>query len=102
LIVGVNSDQSVKKLKGKKRPIINEKERAFLIAGLEVVDYVVIFNEETPLRLIESIKPNTLVKGSDYQNQTIVGSEIVQEVQLVDFVTGKSSSNIIRKILEDV
>ena len=98
LIVGLNSDESVKMLKGEDRPIINQLDRAYTLAALEVVDYVVIFNDETPLELIKAIKPNTLVKGADYKNKKIVGHDIAHELKLVDFVNGKSSTQTINKI----
>jgi len=97
LVVGLNSDSSVRTLKGESRPINIEDDRAYLLAGLESVDFVVIFREETPLKLIETLKPNILVKGGDYKNKEVIGSEIVDEVKLVDFVDGKSTTNIINK-----
>jgi len=101
LIVGLNSDKSVKKLKGENRPINCEDDRAYLLAGLKSTDFIVIFEEETPLELIKNIRPNILVKGGDYKNKEIVGSEIVDEVQLVDFIDGKSTTNIINKAKKD-
>ncbi len=98
LIVGLNSDTSVKKLKGEKRPINPQYDRAYLLAALECVDYVVIFNEETPYELIKIIQPDILVKGGDYRYQNVVGSDIAKEVRFVDFVDGKSTTNIINKI----
>jgi len=100
LIVGLNSDKSVKSIKGKNRPINTESDRAFILASIEVVDYVVIFNEDTPYELIKTIKPNTLVKGGDYYNKEIVGQNIAKEIKLVEFVHGKSSSRIIEKIIK--
>ena len=98
LIRGLNSDRSVKAIKGSERPINNERDRAYIVAALEVVDYVVIFDEDTPYKLIQSIKPNTLVKGKDYEGKKVVGQDIVDELVLVEFVEGKSSSQIINKI----
>ena len=98
LIVGVNSNESVKRLKGEDRPINDEYDRAYLIASLEVVDYVVIFNEDTPYELIKKIKPDILVKGADYKDKEVVGSDIAKEVRLIEFVEGKSTTNIIEKI----
>jgi D-beta-D-heptose 7-phosphate kinase/D-beta-D-heptose 1-phosphate adenosyltransferase len=98
LIVGLNSDDSVKTLKGEGRPINNQLDRAYTLAALEVVDYVVIFHDETPLELIKSIEPNTIVKGGDYKNKKIVGQDIANELKLVDFVKGKSSTQTINKI----
>ncbi len=98
LILGLNSDNSVRRLKGENRPINREYERAYLLGALEVVDFVVIFEEDTPYNLIEIIKPDILVKGGDYKDKKIVGSDIAKEVRLVDFVEGKSTTNIIKKI----
>jgi D-beta-D-heptose 7-phosphate kinase/D-beta-D-heptose 1-phosphate adenosyltransferase len=98
LILGLNSDQSVSKLKGPKRPINNAMDRAYILAALEVVDYVVIFEEDTPYNLIKKIKPKTLVKGSDYERQEVVGEDIVDEIILVELTKGKSSSRTIEKI----
>jgi len=98
LMVGVNSDESVKTLKGATRPINNEQDRALLIASLEAVDYVVIFNEDTPYELIKAVKPDTLVKGGDYEGQKVVGQDLVGELKLVNFIKGKSTTHIIEKI----
>ena len=102
LIVGLNSDISIKKIKGKDRPIIDEKSRAFLLASISFIDAVVLFNEDTPLNLISSIKPDVLVKGGDYNISEIVGQNIVKkndgEVVLIPFVDGFSSTGIIDKI----
>jgi len=100
LILGLNSDRSVKAIKGSGRPINNENDRAYIVAALEVVDYVVIFDEDTPYNLIRLIKPNTLVKGKDYEGKEVVGQDIVNELILVEFVEGRSSSQIINKIKE--
>ena len=98
LVLGLNSDQSVKKLKGNERPINSQEDRAYILAALEGVDYVVIFNEDTPYELIKSIKPDTLVKGADYKGKKIVGQDIVNELKLVKFIDGKSSTQTIEKI----
>ena len=98
LIVGVNSDASVRRLKGESRPVNPEYDRAYLLAALEAVDFVTIFEEDTPCDLIKSIRPDVLVKGGDYRGKEVVGSELVKEVRLVDFVEGKSTTGIIRKI----
>lgn len=104
LILGLNSDASIKRLKGDKRPLIAEEERAHILAALDCIDYVVVFEEDTPLQLIETLKPSILVKGGDYTLDGVVGREIVEaaggRVELVQFVDGKSTSNIIGKILE--
>ena len=102
LIIGLNSDSSIQKLKGKNRPIIDEQSRAILLASLEFVDAVVIFSEDTPINLISTLLPDVLAKGGDYEIETIVGHEIVQQnggkVKLVPFVDGFSSTTIIEKI----
>ena len=98
LIVGVNSNNSVKRLKGEDRPVNDEFDRAYLLASLEVVDYVVIFDEDTPYELIKIIRPDILVKGKDYEDKEIVGSDIAKEVILIDFIKGKSTTKIIERI----
>jgi rfaE bifunctional protein nucleotidyltransferase chain/domain len=102
LIVGLNSDTSVKRLKGKDRPINSESDRARILDALKPVDYVVIFEEDTPLRLIQMVKPDVLVKGGDYKVEEIVGSEYVMsyggKVEIIPFVEGKSTTKIIQKI----
>ena len=102
LIIGLNSDSSIQKLKGEDRPIINEQSRAFLLAALSFVNAVVLFSEDTPLNLISTLVPDVLAKGGDYEIETIVGHEIIQqnggEVILVPFVDGFSSTTIIDKI----
>jgi len=98
LIVGINSDESVKRLKGPSRPINTLKDRSIVIAGLDVVDYVVPFSEDTPTNLIKKIRPKFLVKGSDYKGKEVAGKEYADELILIEFVNGKSTSNLIRKI----
>ncbi len=98
LIVGVNSDSSVKRLKGDSRPINGEDDRAYILGSLQSVDYVVKFEEDTPYKLINYLKPNILVKGGDYKDKQVVGAELVDEVRLVNFVEGKSTTKIIEKI----
>lgn len=100
LIIGLNSDKSVSTLKGKSRPINSESDRAYLLAALEVVDYVVVFKEETPFNLINIIKPHILVKGGDYKGKKVIGDDIVKELIIVPLIEGRSTSNIIRKIGE--
>jgi len=100
LILGLNSDESVRELKGENRPINNEDDRAYVLAALESVDYVVKFSDNTPLSLIQIVKPDILVKGGDYEGKKVVGSEIAKEVRLVQFVDGKSTTNTIQKIQE--
>ena len=98
LILGLNSDRSVSSLKGPNRPINSELDRAYILAALEVVDYVVIFDEDTPYNLIKKIKPKILVKGSDYEGKEVVGQDIANELILVDLYKGKSSTKTIQKI----
>ena len=98
LVVGLNADSSVRELKGPERPINPEYDRAYLLAALEVVDYVVIFSEETPHDLIKMISPDVLVKGGDYEGKAVVGTEFAKELKLVDFVDGKSTTRTIEKI----
>ena len=101
LIIGLNADSSVRKLKGPERPINPEYDRAYLLAALEVVDYVVIFSDETPHDLIKMIKPTVLVKGGDYEGKVVVGTEFAEELKLVDFVDGKSTTKTIERIQKD-
>ena len=102
LIVGLNSDQSVRRLKGESRPVNSEQDRAAVLAALRSVDYVVIFEEDTPLSLIQEIKPNVLVKGGDYVGSTIVGADFVRHnggvVVTIPLVEGKSTTNIINAV----
>jgi D-beta-D-heptose 7-phosphate kinase/D-beta-D-heptose 1-phosphate adenosyltransferase len=98
LILGLNSDDSTHRLKGKNRPINTQDDRAYILASLEVVDYVVIFNEDTPLDLIKLIKPDVLVKGGDYEGKEVVGQDIAKELKLVQFIDAKSTSKTIKKI----
>jgi rfaE bifunctional protein nucleotidyltransferase chain/domain len=103
LIVGLNSDSSVKKLKGKGRPVMPQEDRAEILASLEMVDYVCIFEEETPQKMICALIPDVLVKGGDYKKKKIVGKEVVEShggrVFTVREVRDKSTKNIIKKIL---
>jgi len=97
LVLGLNSDDSVKRLKGESRPINTASDRAEVLASLESVDYVVEFTEDTPYELIKAIKPDVLVKGGDYEGKEVVGSDIAKETRLVQFVDGKSTTNIIKR-----
>ncbi|MDX1809437.1 MAG: D-glycero-beta-D-manno-heptose-7-phosphate kinase [Sulfurospirillaceae bacterium] len=97
LIVGLNSDASVKRLKGESRPINPHHDRAYVLSALESVSFVVEFEEDTPYELISAIRPDVLVKGGDYKGKEVVGSDIAKEVRLVDFVDGKSTTSIIEK-----
>ena len=102
LIIGLNDDESVRRLKGSDRPLNNEQDRATVLSALRAVDYVVLFHEDTPYELIQTIIPNVLVKGGDYTYDTIVGADIVSraggEVVTIPLVPGKSTTNIINKI----
>ena len=102
LIVGVNTDKSIQRIKGENRPIQNESSRASILAALSCVDAVVLFHEDTPKQLIELIQPNTLVKGADYKIEDIVGSDFViangGSVETIPFLKGYSTSHIINSI----
>src|SRR5581483_6218280 len=104
LIVGINSDASVKRLKGERRPILEQDERAVMLAALEVVDYVTVFEEDTPLALIQLLKPNVLVKGGDWNAEAVVGREVVEasggKVALIPYQEGFSTTDIIERVLE--
>ena len=103
-ILGLNSDSSVRKLKGLRRPIMSQGDRALLLSALEAIDCVVIFDEETPERLIETVLPDVLVKGGDYIAEDIVGYQTVTKnggrVEVVSFVEGKSTTGIVNLIME--
>lgn len=102
LMIGLNTDESVRKLKGKYRPVNPEHSRALLLAALEFVDYVVLFGEDTPYELIRTVKPAVLVKGKDYKIEDVVGHDIVMaaggQVKTIDLVEGYSTSGIIDKL----
>ena len=98
LILGLNSDESVKRIKGDNRPINNQTHRACVLAALEVIDYLVIFEDDTPIELINLIKPDVLVKGGDYEGKEVVGQEIAKELRLIDFIDNMSTSNTIKRI----
>lgn len=106
LIIGLNTDDSVKRLKGNNRPIKKEQERALFLACFQFVDGVILFDEETPLNLIRRIEPDILVKGSDYTIGDIVGADIVKnnggEIITIDFLEGYSTTSLIEKIKEDI
>jgi D-beta-D-heptose 7-phosphate kinase/D-beta-D-heptose 1-phosphate adenosyltransferase len=104
LVVGINADESVRKLKGKERPIQNEEDRGEVLSALGCVDFVTIFEEDTPENLIKLIKPDILVKGGDWKVDQIVGSDFVMsyggKVKSLQFVQGKSTTGIVSKILK--
>lgn len=105
LIVGMNSDRSVKKIKGPERPILPAQERAELIAALEMVDYVTSFDEPDPYAVIKELRPNVLVKGGDWAKEGIAGREIVEEeggkVAVIPYLEGYSTTEIIQKIRKE-
>ena len=104
LIVGLNTDDSVRRIKGDKRPILKQEERAFVLANIKPVDYVIFFNEDTPEKLISEIIPDVLVKGADWAVEKIVGREIVEKnggnVINIEFVNDQSTSKIIDLIVQ--
>ena len=104
LVLGLNSDASVKRLKGEGRPINSQEDRASVLSALEAIDYIVIFDEDTPEKLIESIKPDVLVKGADYKKENVVGADFVEKhggsVVLIDYIAGYSTTGIIDKMGE--
>lgn len=104
LIVGLNSDRSVRRIKGEKRPIVPESQRAFVLSNIKPVDYVVLFDENTPADLIEKILPDVLIKGADWEINNIVGRDTVLknggEVKTITFINDQSTTNIIKTILE--
>lgn len=99
LVLGLNSDLSVSKIKPG-RPVNPEQERAEVLAALAVVDYVVLFSEDTPYELIKELRPDVLVKGADWNVEDVVGKDLVKHVHTIPFVEGKSTSEIIRRIQE--
>lgn len=102
LIVGLNTDASVKRLKGESRPVRSEAERAYVLAALEAVDRVVLFEEDTPLELIIAVRPDVIAKGGDYSVETIVGAKEVQgwggRVEVIPLTPGQSTTSIIQKL----
>ena len=100
LIVGLNSDLSVSRIKGPCRPMVVQKSRAAVLAALESVDFVVIFNEDTPYKTIAAIKPDILIKGADWKGKSVVGEDLVKKVEFVKYIQGFSTTNIIEKIIK--
>ena len=102
LILGLNSDSSVQKLKGKNRPIVPQNERAIILENLNFVDLIIIFYELTPIKLIEGLKPDIIFKGKDYEINEVIGSELIKKwngkVKLVPLIKGNSTSNIVKRI----
>jgi D-beta-D-heptose 7-phosphate kinase/D-beta-D-heptose 1-phosphate adenosyltransferase len=97
LVIGLNSDNSVSKIKPG-RPLIPERQRAEVLSALHMIDYITLFDEDTPYELIKEIQPDILVKGADWEKKDIVGSDIVRDVRTIPFVEGVSTSEIIKKI----
>jgi D-beta-D-heptose 7-phosphate kinase/D-beta-D-heptose 1-phosphate adenosyltransferase len=106
LIVGLNSDSSIRKIKGKMRPFVNQRQRAYILSSLIPVDYVVIFNQKTPYNLIKSIKPDILVKGADWPKDKIVGRDILEsysgKVETVPYIKGFSTTDLAKKIVSQM
>lgn len=102
LVIGLNSDRSVRALKGRGRPVNNERDRAYVLSALDFVDYITIFGEDTPEKLIRLLKPDILVKGGDWKMKDIVGGEFVKSrggrVARIKFVKGYSTSSLIKKV----
>ncbi|MBQ4647295.1 MAG: D-glycero-beta-D-manno-heptose 1-phosphate adenylyltransferase [Candidatus Gastranaerophilales bacterium] len=102
LVIGLNSDSSVKRLKGESRPINNENDRAELLSELNFVDYVIIFEQDSPAELLEEIKPNIYTKGADYTLETLTEANVVLKnggkVEFINLIEGKSTTNVIKKI----
>jgi len=104
LIVALNSDASIKRIKGSARPIVNQDDRQRIIAALESVDYVVLFNDATPVKIIETLKPDIIIKGADWEKNKIVGADFVRsyggKVKTIKFVPGRSTTKLIDKIVK--
>ena len=104
LVVGLNSDESTRSIKQENRPIVSQEQRAEVLAGLECVDYITVFNEPDPLKLIQALKPDVLVKGADWKEEDIIGADVVKEgggkVVRVDVVPEISTSRIIQRIVK--
>jgi len=103
LVLGLNTDASVKRLKGELRPLVDEQSRAILLAAFEFIDLIVLFDEDTPYELIKAVQPDILVKGSDYKPESIVGYDIVTarggKVETIDFVEGFSTTKLVERII---
>ncbi len=104
LLVGVNTDASTRRIKGNKRPVVGEDDRAFIVANLTAVDYVCMFDEDTPLEIITALQPDVLAKGADWKTEDIVGKDVVERsggrVTTIAVVPNHSTSSIIERILE--
>ena len=98
LVVGLNSDRSIRSIKGPSRPICPQKSRAAVLAALECVDFVVLFNEDTPYNLIKALKPDVLIKGADWKGKPVIGGDITKKLEFIKYISGFSTTNIIEKI----
>jgi D-beta-D-heptose 7-phosphate kinase/D-beta-D-heptose 1-phosphate adenosyltransferase len=100
LIVGLNSDKSIKKIKGESRPINNLNERLELLKNLNFIDYIIVFDNETPYNILKHLKPNIIVKGGDYNIDNIIGKEFCKEIRLFNYINGVSTTNIIKQVFD--
>ena len=101
LIIGINSDKSIRKIKGIKRPINNENDRKKFLEELNIADDIIIFDNETPYNLIKKIKPDILIKGGDYKKENIIGKDLVKEIKIINYLDNYSTSKIINKIIKN-
>ena len=99
LIVGLNSDKSISSIKGPSRPICPQQSRAAVLAALACVDFVVIFNEDTPYNLIKALQPDILIKGADWKGKQVIGSDIAKKLEFITYINGFSTTNIIEELL---
>ncbi len=95
VVVGLNSDRSVKEIKGEDRPFFSEKDRKFMLESLKYVDEVIIFDEKTPYKLLEKMKPDFIIKGGDYKKEEIIGSVFCKNVEIFNYIEGYSTTNIL-------
>jgi len=100
LIVAINSDKSLANIKGPKRPLVCQKDRVKVLSALQAIDYIIIFSQNTPYEILKQIKPDILVKGADYKIKDIIGREFVKKVYRYPFIKGKSTTNLIKLIVE--
>lgn len=100
LVVGLNSNESIKRLKGEKRPINDIEERTSILSLFDFIDYIIVFNDDTPYKIIDLLRPNIIIKGSDYEKTNVVGANLVDDVILFDYISNKSTSLIINKIIK--
>jgi len=98
VIVGLNTDKSIKRLKGPDRPIFNQNDRKFMLESCRYVDKVILFDEDTPLNLIEKINPDIIVKGGDYKKEEIIGADICSNIVIFSFIDGYSTTQIIQNL----